>query len=157
MITSGKIAYTAVLLACLILAACNTATVFQENQRVSTEGWDYEQPLVFEVDMNDTLSLHELHLVLRNNTDYPYSNFFLFLNIRFPDNTLFRDTIECMLADRRGRWTGKGFGSLKTNQFLFRDDVWFPQSGTYTFSFRHGMREPKIQGISDVGIRIDRK
>jgi gliding motility-associated lipoprotein GldH len=145
------------LLAFMTLSACNTSTVFQESQSPGTEKWDYRQPIVFETEINDTLALHELYLVVRNNTDYAYSNFFLFLDIRFPDHTILRDTIECFLADKSGKWTGKGFGRIKTNQFLFRDNVWFPQSGNYTFSFRHGMREEAISGITDIGIRIDRK
>ena len=145
------------LLSILLISACNSPTVYQDQQSPGTESWDFREPLLFEVSIDDTLALHELHLIVRNNTDYAYSNLFLFLDIRFPDNTLLRDTIECFLADKTGKWTGKGFGSIKTNQFLFRDEVWFPFKGTYTFSFRHGMREEEISGITDIGIRIDRK
>lgn len=152
-----RIIILVMLLAFLTLSACNNPTVYQEYKSTTAEEWDHREPVVFEMSIDDTLALHELHLLVRNNTDYAYSNFFLFLDIRFPDNTLLRDTIECFLADKSGKWTGKGFGSIKNNQFLFRDDVWFPLSGTYTFSFRHGMREETITGITDIGIRIDRK
>ncbi|TVR43295.1 MAG: gliding motility lipoprotein GldH [Bacteroidia bacterium] len=145
-------------LLCLILTAgCKKNVVFQEQQSISSKGWHYQDERVFEVHIHDTLSLHQMYLDLRNTTDYPYRNLFLFLDIEFPDSRVLRDTIECILADRRGGWTGSGFGSVRANRFLFRDDVWFPVEGVYRFTIIHGMRYDTLQGISDVGIRIEKK
>lgn len=144
--------------ACLAaLFACGQQTIFQESRSPDPGGWPADEVLKFQTHIADSLSLHELFLIVRNNTDYAYSNLFLFLDIHMPDGTSLRDTIECFLADRSGQWTGKGFGSVRSNQFLFRDDVWFPLAGTYTFGLQHGMREEKLEGITDIGIRIDKK
>jgi gliding motility-associated lipoprotein GldH len=140
-----------------LLWACQNSAVFQEQQAIPAEGWHAEGKLLFEAAITDTLSLHKFYLDIRNNTDYPYSNLFLFLDIEFPDGRNLRDTIECLLADKRGQWTGSGFGSIRFNRFLFRDDVWFPVTGTYRFKIQHGMREETLQGITDAGIRIEKK
>jgi gliding motility-associated lipoprotein GldH len=152
-ITTGFIILTAMWL----LSGCTPGTVFQQSEALPAEGWPMEQAVGFEVEVTDTLHLHELYLEVRNTTSYGYSNLYLFMDIAFPGNHLLRDTIECRLAERSGRWTGKGFGRIKTNEFLFRDDVWFPDSGTYSFSIRQGMREETLEGITDIGIRIKRK
>lgn len=141
----------------LLFSGCNPGTVFQESSPIPSENWHLEHVAGFEASVSDTSSLHKLYLEVRNTTDYPYSNLYLFLDIEFPDGRILRDTIECMLAERSGRWTGKGFGRIKSNAFLFRDDVWFPEAGIYSFRIRHGMREESLPGISDIGIRIDRK
>lgn len=137
--------------------ACQPGVVYQKHQNISSEGWHYRDGILFDVSIEDTLSLHELYLDIRNTTDYAYSNLFLFMEIEFPDNRVLRDTIECILADRRGQWTGKGFGSVRSNRFLFRDDVWFPADGSYQFRVYHGMRHEQLEGLSNVGIRIEKK
>lgn len=141
----------------LLCQACGQDVVFQQQQRLPSEGWHVDDCILFEAEIRDSLSLHKMYLDLRNTTDYAYTNLFIFLHIEFPDQRLFRDTIECVLADRRGRWTGSGFGRLRSQRFLFRDDVWFPNAGTYRFRICHGMRYDTLEGISDVGIRIERK
>lgn len=147
-------------IACFVLAAtmaCQPGVVYQEQKGVPTGGWHYDDGILFEVHIEDTLALHELYLDVRNTTDYDYSNLFLFLDIVFPDGRQLRDTVECVLADRKGQWTGKGFGHVRSNRFLFRDDVWFPVPGTYRFRIHHGMRHDELRGLSDVGIRIEKK
>lgn len=140
-----------------IMAGCGKQPVFQDSRAIPAEGWRADQLIHFEMSLSDTVPLHELYLLVRNTTDYPYSNLYLFLDIVFPDNRLIRDTLECMLVQRDGQWTGKGFGKIRTNQFLFRDDVWFPATGTYHFRIQHGMRDDVLLGISDIGIRLDKK
>ncbi len=141
----------------LIFWACQDAIIFEDQKAIPGLSWHYEDELVFMATIDDTLSLHKMYLNIRNSTDYKYSNLFLFLDIEFPDGRVLRDTLECMLADRRGQWTGSGFGQLRFNRFLFRDDVWFPLKGTYTFRLYQGMRDDELYGISDAGIRIEKK
>lgn len=156
-----KSAYIAIALCVLtglaVFQSCHPGVVYQEHYSVDPGGWHYQDHFHFEISVSDTLSLHELYLDVRNTTDYPYRNVFFFLEIEFPDNRTLRDTIECMLAGRRGDWTGRGFGRIRSNRFLFRDDVWFPSEGTYHFRLYHGMRTDTLHGLSDVGIRIEKK
>lgn len=156
---SRKIIPLTLLIAVLTLfgAGCQQPVVYEEHLPVPSEGWPQDQKLTFQAEITDTASLHELYLDVRNTTAYPYRNLFLFLDIRFPEGTILRDTLEATLAERSGEWTGKGFGAIKTNRFLFRDQVWFPQQGTYTFVIQHGMRQQQLEGIADIGIRIQRK
>jgi gliding motility-associated lipoprotein GldH len=147
----------AILITLILTGGCNRQTVFQDNNIISSAGWYIDDTINFSVAINDTTQIHELYLMVRNTTDYPYRNLFIFLDIEFPDKRTLRDTIECILAKTDGQWRGKGFGKIRSNEFLFRDDVWFPSQGTYTFRMQHGMREEPLKGISDVGIRIQRK
>lgn len=140
-----------------LLAGCSPGTIFQQSEALPADGWHMDQAVSFEVEITDTLNLHELYLEVRNTTSYAYSNLYLFMDIAFPGEQLLRDTIECRLAERSGRWTGRGSGRIRANEFLFRDDVWFPDSGTYIFTLRQGMREETLEGITDIGIRIERK
>ena len=147
----------AIIISVLLLSACNRQTVYQDSEAIPSSGWHINHLIDFGVAIDDTTHLHELSLLVRNTTDYPYRNLYLFLDIELPDQRTLRDTIECILADKDGQWTGRGFGTIRSNKFLFRDDVWFPVPGTYTFRLQQGMREEALKGMSDIGIRIDRK
>jgi len=157
MFLSAKTIFVPLILAFILLPACDRSMVFEDHGRIAPTGWNYADRIHFEAQIQDTTSLHNLYISIRNTTDYAYSNFFLFLDIAFPDGKTLRDTIECVLADPKGRWTGRGFGRIRSNRFLFRTDVWFPQSGTYTFTMQHAMRQELLTGISDIGIRIEQK
>jgi gliding motility-associated lipoprotein GldH len=145
------------LLAGTALTGCRPSTVFDQSSPLPEQGWAAGDTIHFQAAMQDTLNLHEMYLTVRHTTGYPYRNLFLFLDIAFPDGRILRDTLECMLAEPSGRWTGKGFGHIKSHAFLFRDDVWFPAEGPYGFSLVHGMREDTLEGMADIGIRIERK
>lgn len=157
MTTNGYIFGMAFIICVLLFSGCNNKTVFQDSEAIPSSAWNIDNIIDFGVAIEDTVHLHELYLLVRNTTDYPYRNLYLFLDIEFPDKRILRDTIECILANRDGQWTGKGFGSILSNSLLFRDDVWFPVAGTYTFRLQQGMREEALKGLSDIGIRIERK
>lgn len=139
------------------LAACGENIVFEENQKINPRGWMADEILVFEQELTDTTRLYDVFLNVRNNSEYPYSNLYVFFQTRFPDGRVFRDTVEMTLADKQGKWTGKGFGKIKSNSFHFRKDVWFPNQGVYEFSIQHAMREEVLEGITDMGMRIEKK
>lgn len=138
-------------------SACTSDAVYQAQKTIPAEGWHYKNDIVFEEFIPDSLSLYDIFVDIRNTTDYAYSNFFLFLEIDLPDGRSLHDTLELILADRRGQWTGRGFGYIRTNRFLYRQDVRFPAEGSYSFTLRQGMRDDLLTGISDVGISIQKK
>lgn len=141
----------------LLLFACNSGVVFEKNKSIDAEGWYYEDVVSFSHSFKDTTQLYDIFLNVRNNNEYPYRNFIVFFETEFPDGRIFRDTIEAVLADRAGNWTGKGFGNIKTNSYHFRRNVWFPLEGEYFFRIEQAMREEYLKGITDIGIRIERK
>jgi gliding motility-associated lipoprotein GldH len=74
----------------------------------------------------------------------------------FPNGKFSTDTLECILADEKGKWLGKGLGDIYDNQIPFKRNVRFPQAGTYVFEIQQGMRSDNIPLIMDVGLRIEK-
>ncbi len=108
------------------------------------------------MDVLDTVSLFNLFVNIRNTGNYKYSNLFLFVDVFQPEGKIERDTIECILADSRGKWLGSsGSGSIWDNQILFNRKARFPGVGKYVFRFTQAMREKELEGIMDVGLRIE--
>ena len=145
-----------VLFISMVFIACDSSVVFEKNQSITGETWNKGAILKFDVNITDTLSLHNFYITIRNTTDYKYSNIFLFIDTYFPDNSHTRDTIEFVLADIDGRWIGKGIGKIKENRILINRGVVFPIDGLYEISLEQAMREAELKGIADIGIRIEK-
>lgn len=110
----------------------------------------------FDVLIDDTLSFNDVYINIRNSGDYKYSNIYLFMSTIYPNQKISVDTIECILANKEGKWLGKGLGDIKDNQMLLKKNVRFHQSGIYTFEFKQAMRIDDLEGIKSIGIRIEK-
>ena len=137
--------------------ACDSKRVYEQNIDIPEYIWDKDNPVYFDVEIKDTVSLHNVYINIRNASGYAYSNLYLFLDTKYPNNSMSRDTIECILADPSGKWLGDGSGDIWDNQILFKKNVRFKQIGTYKFRYEQAMRIPKLPMIMDVGLRIEKQ
>lgn len=140
----------------LFLTSCGNSAFFEKNQHVATDTWKQADTLFYEVPVTDTVRYFDFYLNIRNSTGYRYRNLYLFITTRFPGGGISRDTVECMLAAADGKWFGKGMGKIKDNRILFKKAVRFPHAGTYLIGIEQAMREDKLAGINDVGVRIEK-
>jgi len=138
------------------LIACDRKKVFEAYHKIDEKGWNKDSVVVFNVHLTDTVKNNNLYVNIRNKGNYPYSNIYLFLSIGAPDGTLRTDTVEFTLADPSGKWRGSGIGGLHDNQIPYKSSVYFPHPGDYKFMIKHGMRDNVLQGIRDVGFRVEK-
>lgn len=158
---SGKVAVRllsvpAIVIILFFIVACNPDLVFERNVAVSGNVWSREDVAVFEVEINDTLTPHNLYINLRNTGEYPFSNIFLFVEAKSPRGVSVRDTLEFVLAEPSGKWKGKGFGSVWQNRFYYRQNIRFPETGKYLFEIEQAMRREELPGIVDVGLKVEK-
>ncbi|MEN8118269.1 MAG: gliding motility lipoprotein GldH [Bacteroidota bacterium] len=140
----------------VIFFACDVNRVFEDYRPVPDGKWHKDSLMVFNIPVTDTVQNNNLYVNIRNDVKYSYSNLWLFIEIIQPGGTAVKDTFEMVLADSSGKWLGEGFGGLKTRQAVYRRNVFFPASGDYTVNVQHGMREEVLDGISDVGFRVEK-
>ena len=117
--------------ACL-MAACNENTVYHSYQSLPNEGWGKSDTLSFQCPVTDSIpSTLRLFAEVRNRSEYPYRNLYLFIHENLLDSTVWRtDTIA-------------------VNRPL--------HPGNYTVKIVHGMQDEKLTGLNDVGIRIEKQ
>lgn len=140
----------------LTMVACDKNRVFEENKKINDGIWKAEEPVKFEVDVTDTVSLHNFYVNVRHTTQYAFSNLFLFIRTDFPNGKAARDTLECLLQDRMGHWVGSGLGDIVDARIGFKNRVRFPLSGKYTFTFEQAMRAPALPMVLEMGLRIEK-
>jgi gliding motility-associated lipoprotein GldH len=140
----------------LFLSSCDSNRYYEKNTPFANHTWERNKPVAFNVEINDTLDAFNFLINIRHNTDYRYSNIFLFLDTQYPNGNHSHDTIECLLSAPDGRWFGKGNGKIKENRILLKRNVVFPRKGNYEFKFEQAMRIEELTGMEDFGIRIEK-
>ncbi len=143
-----------VFLLCLI--SCDSDRVYESNVKIPDHSWYRLEKARFQVEITDTISVYNLYVNIRNNSEYRWSNLWLFVNVQSPAGVVQRDTLQIVIADQYGKWTGNGLGDKYDNRMLFGKNVYFPASGTYTFEYEQAMREDPVIGIEDVGLRVEK-
>lgn len=141
----------------LLLSSCNNGVLYQKYVSLPDKVWDVKNPLIFKVEVSDTMNYYNIFVNVRNEDNYTYSNLYLFINITSPAHTTEKDTMECMLADpNTGKWFGRGLGDIWDNKILFKRNVRFPRKGEYLFSYTQAMRTDKLSMIRDAGLSIEK-
>lgn len=144
----------------LIALSCSKTPKFEKHTSFENSTWHKDNIATFKLDASVSVKAHDIYIQIENNDDYRWSNLFLFTEIAFPDGQILKDTVECIIADKRGDWIGKGTTSF-TSTFPYKANVKFPSTGTYRFSIQQAMRcnnsNNQIKGISSVGLIIHEK
>lgn len=146
----GFVAAACGLFLCL---SCENQAVYDQYQVIENLSWEKDKEYYFTFQIEDASIPYDVFLEIRNNNKYPFQNLWLFCGEERPFGPLVRDTVECMLANEYGKWYGQGI-SLFHSDFPIRTHYYFPIEGQYTFSFQQGMREDKLPGIQEIGLRI---
>lgn len=142
-----------------MIGACNENTVvYHSYQSLPLEGWAKGDTLTFYIPVTDSVP-SELNLFaeVRNRSNYPYQNLYLFINENLQDSTVWRtDTLSICLADSTGRWMGNGWGSIYQSA-AFVKTVRPLHPGNYTIRVVNGMKDEKLNGLNDIGIRMEKE
>jgi gliding motility-associated lipoprotein GldH len=152
---NSSIRFTAALLL-LFLTSCDSGRIFEKNQEMPESGWAQTNTVKFDVEIKDPATPANFYINVRNADGYPYANLFLFIKTVFPNGKHSTDTLECILADEKGKWLGTGLGDIYDNQIPFKRNVRFPIAGTFRFEIEQGMRLETVPLILDIGLRIEK-
>jgi gliding motility-associated lipoprotein GldH len=145
-----------VILVSLCIISCDDSVVFEQNSEIPDAIWSTTDEKVFDFDVQDTVTLHNLLINVRNGENYPYSNLFLFVELQFPNGKRSVDTLECYLADPSGEWIGTGLGDIYDSRFVYQKRKSFPLAGHYKIIIGQAMRVSELDGIYDVGFRLEK-
>lgn len=146
--------WSALSLLALMAVACGESATFQESKMLPKEGWAKYDAVSFDYMNSDTVGKYTILVDIRNDKDYPYQNFWLFVHSISPDSVEFSDTLNCVLADNYGKWVGRSSGSMYHLPVEFIHSTPFKKMGKYHFDLVQGMRKDTLPGISEIGIRI---
>ncbi len=130
--------------------------IFDQNTGIENRNWSYINKVSYTVKIDDPAISYNLYINLRVSGDYKYSNMFLLMHRNGPAMKASVTRYELKLANPDGEWLGKGSGNLYSCQIPFRMGYKFPGRGTYQFQIEQNMRDNPLQGVSDVGLRVEK-
>lgn len=140
----------------VLLVSCDPNRVYEFNYELEDDTWSREDTLIFDFRITDTATYHNLYINVRNTAEYPYSNLYLFLTIKAPNGKFSVDTVECVLADKKGKWLGNGSVTLFDNQILYKKNIRFPVKGIYRIKYEQAMRTAELKFIRNIGFRLEK-
>jgi gliding motility-associated lipoprotein GldH len=140
----------------LVLAGCNGNVVYSKYQTFAGNEWPSKEKAVFDLEITDTQCLNNISLMVRHADTYPFSNLIVFVTTSYPDGKVKTDTMELMLANQKGEWTGSGVGDIFDYKVPVKKNVRFPLAGKYKFEFVQGMRPDPLPMIMDFGLEIEK-
>ncbi len=150
-------------LVAILITSCSNDATFDVYKSLPNSEWHKDSIVNFKFSPVDTISTNNLFINLRNNNDYQYSNLFVIVDINFPNNSGFVDTLEYEMTNAQGKFLGTGLTDLKENKLEYKTNVIFPITGEYTINIQQAMRKSgavdgitKLEGITDVGLRIEK-
>jgi gliding motility-associated lipoprotein GldH len=139
----------------LVVASCDPLMVYDQYMATENGKWGWSDVGVFEAEMADTVSLHNVYIQVRHTVDYPLSNLYMFVLLKGPSGQYMRDTVNMILSAPDGQWVGTGTGKYKELMLLYRKQIRFNDPGQYTISIEQAMRKSKLP-VTNVGVRIER-
>ncbi|MDL2282202.1 gliding motility lipoprotein GldH [Parabacteroides sp. OttesenSCG-928-G06] len=138
----------------LFFSACDDRVKYDGYQTLENRSWEKDKEYFFEFQVDDNTVPYDVTFEVRNNNLYPFQNLWIFWEETQPSGEVWRDTLECILADDYGKWLGKGM-SVYQSGFALRTHYQFPDTGSYAISIRQGMRKSPLEGIQQIGIRVE--
>ncbi|MCD6543526.1 MAG: gliding motility lipoprotein GldH [Flavobacteriaceae bacterium] len=150
-------------IAIISISSCSNNMIFDEYQSIENNKWQKDTIISFIFSSNDTIGKSNININIRNNKDYEFSNLFLIVGIKFPNNYQIVDTLEYEMTTPEGHFLGTGFSDIKENKLEYKTNVNFPVKGDYKISVQQAMRKTKdidglvyLNGITDVGVQIEK-
>jgi gliding motility-associated lipoprotein GldH len=140
-----------------VVVGCDNLRVIDENVDFVNETWHKDSVLTFSVNIDDTITPYNIYINNRITQQYKYSNMYLFIDTKLPNNQLIHDTLECILVNDKGKFLGSGFGSVWSNKIRYRMNVRFPYRGDYIFTIEQAMRDDELKHVLSTGIRVEKQ
>jgi gliding motility-associated lipoprotein GldH len=135
------------------ILSCSNNT-YENYHSFSDEGWNTDSVIKFKYNILDIETQYDLILKIRHTVDYDFQNLFVFLN------DINRDTFEITLADKSGRWLGKGVSDIRQFEYLFYSQRKFATAGEQVITIEHAMRYGSakeievLENILDIGLIV---
>ncbi len=137
------------------LAGCTSDSVFESYSEIPNARWDYNNRASFDIAIKDTSIKYNVYVNVRHSNDYAYRNLWVYMHTTYPSGKKLQTRVDLPLADKLGKWFGKGMSDIITTQVMIQQNALLPEKGDYHFEIEQHMRENPLPKIMDVGMRVE--
>lgn len=141
----------------LVSTGCIKINHFEKNVEIPKQQWSYNFQPEFTFDIADTLSLHNIFIVIRHTDAYAYNNIWLNVSTLQPGNSNYdTERFEFSLQEADGKWLGTGYGDIWEVRHPLLQNIQFKKKGSYKIRLHQIMRDDPLHHIMNAGIRIEK-
>lgn len=137
--------------------ACEPLGVFEQQSFFPQAAWPAKTQPRFQFKVTDTAARYQLFAIVRHNDFYRYNNIWLRFTTQAPGDSLRQQLISLRLADNQKGWLGTGMDDVYEHRVRLSPQPLKLKAGTYAFQLEQMMREEPLQGILQVGIRLEKQ
>lgn len=145
------------LLFCLfLLSSCDKNAVFEKNEVILNDEWQYSDSKTFVAEITDTTTNYNLAINLRHAFNFEWKNVWIKIETTFPDGRQFEKRVNLILSESDGEWDGQCLGDNCDIQIPIQQNAFFPEVGKYTFKISQDMRVNPLGFVKSVGMRVEK-
>ncbi len=152
---SFMLRYIPLLVLLSFLTACGPNYVYESHLEVPDTGWTYQDSLVAQFTIEDSLTIYNLHLQLEHNEEFPFQNFYVQMHTQFPDGQRLSEMVSLELADKGGMWLGECGSGACTLDIPIQQGAYFNQIGEYQLTIEQYSRRDPLPGILSVHFALE--
>ncbi len=140
----------------LLLTACNSDAVMEEQQQIKEHKWDYADTKTFTANITDTVQHYNIYVSVRHGFNFEWRNMWVKIETTFPDGKTYERRVNLLLAEADGVWHGECLGDNCDMLIPIQDNAFFPQTGKYTFKVSQDMRVNPLPFVKTIGMRLEK-
>lgn len=138
------------------LSSCDTHTPYYHYAHTPIDGWEKNDTLKYDVAPLKLGGEYQTTVGLRLNGAYPFRKLYLIMEQEIHPGLRHRtDTICFDVTSKEGRFTGNGISYFQYTTSLDRE--YLQEKDSLHITIRHAMKRDILPGISDIGVRLERK
>lgn len=146
--------FMGVLLVAVILTSCGPEYVYEKAYQIDDSGWSYDDTLVFDFEVVDTVTIYNLYLDLTYSTQYPNQNVYVRIHTSFPSGERLAEEVSLELSEK-GQWQGDCNQQRCRQRIPLQTDAFFNQIGPHRFVLEQFMRRNPVTGLEQIALRIE--
>lgn len=137
-------------------SSCDTHTPYFHYSHTPIDGWEKNDTLKFDIKPLKITGEYNTSVGLRLNGSYPFTKLYLIVEQDiFPSMRHKIDTVCIQITNADGRYQGQGISNYQYTMPVDKD--YLQADDSLHITVRHCMKRDILPGISDIGIRLDRK
>lgn len=136
------------------LVSCSDNTIYNSYTAIGNHEWNQDSTYTFEFQIDDTTHYYDIGCKLRIDESYRFSNLYILYKMTGPSGTSKTVQQNLTVADKKGKWLGKGYGNIHSYDFPLMKEITFKTVGTYEIEIAQYMRTSSLGGVHDVGVEV---
>ncbi len=136
------------------MVSCGPKIIYKEYKEINNNTWSKGNPIVFNLDIQDTSKKYDIILTVKSLDAYRFANVYVQVKTTFPDNKKVEDVVSLELTKSNGEANGTCSGEECSTPILFQENINFAQLGKYKIAIDQYSREQTINGIESLELKV---